>query len=231
MPLRPAFFVIPVGNLRLLHPRSRVQKATSFAALRDDRPFFAFPSPSSRPEPKAQRRDPCILPIVPTPPAQATKTRSAWLLATFFGAGSLRPGPGTYGSVAAAVLWLLAGFALHHDTRLLGFATLAATALITALGIPAATRVAREAGREDPGFVVVDEVAGQWVALLFVAPLWTHALVAVLFFRFFDILKPWPIRRFEALPEGTGIMADDLVAGVFALACTHLVLHFIPHLG
>ena len=158
------------------------------------------------------------------------RTRSAWLLATFFGAGYLKPGPGTYGSVAAAVLWFLTGSVLHHDTQRLAEGTALATILITALGIPAATRVAREAGREDPGFVVVDEVAGQWVALLFVPPLWTDALVAVLLFRFFDILKPWPIRRFEALPGGLGIMADDLVAGLFALAGTHLILRSLQQM-
>ncbi len=155
------------------------------------------------------------------------RTVSAWALATFFGAGYLKPGPGTYGSVAAAVLWLLGGWLLHHDGYRLTIATTVAIACVTFAGIPAATRVAREAGQKDPGFVVVDEVAGQWVALLFVPPLWTNALVAVLLFRFFDILKPPPIRRFEALPEGWGIMADDLVAGLFALAATQLVLHLV----
>lgn len=102
---------------------------------------------------------------------------------------------------------------------------------MTWAGTLASTRVAREAGREDPGFVVVDEVAGQWVALLFLPPLWTNTLVALILFRFFDILKPWPIRRFEALPEGTGIMADDLVAGVFALLASHLIVHGLARLG
>ncbi len=158
------------------------------------------------------------------------RTASAWIVATFFGAGYLKPGPGTYGSVAAAVLWLTAGWLLHHNTHQLTVVTALGVVLATAIGIPAATRVAREAGREDPGFVVIDEVAGQWVALLFVPPVWTNALVAVLLFRFFDILKPPPIRRFEALPEGTGIMVDDLVAGVFALAATQLILHFVQRL-
>ncbi len=158
------------------------------------------------------------------------KTGWAWALATFFGAGYLRPGPGTYGSAAAVVLWLVAGWLLHHQTRELGWLTLATVVLLTAAGIPAATRVAREAGREDPGFIVVDEVAGQWIALLFLPPLWTDALLAFLLFRFFDILKPWPIRRFEALPEGTGIMADDLVAGGFALLAAQVILHGFAHL-
>lgn len=159
------------------------------------------------------------------------KTAWAWLIGTFFGAGYLKPGPGTYGSVAAVVLWLITASLVHHRTDELTIVTGIAIAVVTALGIPAATRIAREAGREDPGFVVIDEVAGQWIALLFVPPLWPNALVALVLFRFFDILKPWPIRRFEALPEGTGIMADDLVAGGFALAATHLILHFMHSFG
>jgi phosphatidylglycerophosphatase A len=77
--------------------------------------------------------------------------------------------------------------------------------------------VAREAGREDPGFVVVDEVAGQWIALIALRPDWRHALLGLLLFRLFDIWKPWPVRRLEELPEGTGIMLDDVAAGVLAL--------------
>ena len=163
-------------------------------------------------------------------PSPAGKTRWAWWVATFFGAGYLGPGPGTYGSVAAVILWLLAGFFLNHNTVTLTLGTAVGLVAVAAIGIPAATRVARESGREDPGFVVVDEVAGQWVALLGVPPLWPNALLGLILFRFFDILKPWPIRRFEALPEGLGIVADDLVAGAFAWAATLLVLRLFAHL-
>ena len=155
------------------------------------------------------------------------KTRSAWLAATFFGAGYLKPGPGTYGSAAACVLWLIAAEVVHHQTITLSWVTGAAVVLVTAIGIPAATRVARESGRPDPGFVVIDEVAGQWVALLLMPPLWPNALLAFLLFRFFDILKPPPIRQLEALPEGTGIMVDDLGAGIFALGFGQLCLYLI----
>ncbi len=157
----------------------------------------------------------------------ARKTRWAWLVATWFGAGQLRPGPGTYGSASAAVLWLIAGQIVHHNTLVLTIVTACLVAIVTALGIPAATRVTIESGRKDPGFVVVDEVAGQWVALLFVPPLWPNALLMFILFRFFDILKPPPIRSLEALPAGTGIMADDLAAGVFALAAGQLILHYM----
>lgn len=159
--------------------------------------------------------------------ATRRKSRWAWWLATFFGAGYLRPGPGTYGSAAAAALWLLAGAMVYHNTQVLTVLTAVAVLLATVAGIPAATRTAREAGKSDPGFVVIDEVAGQWLALLWMPPVWPNALLALVLFRFFDILKPWPIRRFEALPEGTGIMADDLVAGLFSLLAGQLVLHLL----
>ena len=150
------------------------------------------------------------------------KTPWAWAIATFFGAGLLRPGPGTYGSIAAVLLWYAAAHALHpqHLTAW----TLAAALLATAIGIPAATLVARESLREDPGHVVIDEVAGQLIALIGIPADWPHALLALLFFRLFDITKPPPIRQLERLPAGTGIMLDDLAAGLFGLALGHLIL-------
>ncbi len=105
--------------------------------------------------------------------------------------------------------------------------TAIAAAIITLVGIPAATITARESGREDPGFVVIDEVAGQLIALIGTRPDWEHAVIALLLFRLFDILKPWPIRRLEALPEGTGIMLDDVAAGFLALMCGLIISHFI----
>jgi phosphatidylglycerophosphatase A len=163
-------------------------------------------------------------------PQTPRKTLWAWTVATFFGAGFLKPGPGTYGSVATVLLWLWAAFLLHHDTHHLLFATLLALAIVIVIGIPAATRVERESGREDPGFVVIDEVAGQLIALLFLPPDWPHAILALLLFRFFDILKPPPIRRLESLPAGTGIMVDDLAAGLYALLLTQLLSHLFQHL-
>jgi phosphatidylglycerophosphatase A len=147
------------------------------------------------------------------------KTAWAWLLGTWFGAGLLKPGPGTYGSVAAMLLWMAAAHGLHPGAVALAVGTALAAVAATGIGIPAATIVAREAGREDPGFVVIDEVAGQWIALIAIRPDWTHAVLGLVLFRLFDIWKPWPIRRLEQLPEGTGIMLDDVAAGVLALAC------------
>ena len=166
----------------------------------------------------------------PPLPPRSKRTLWAWLAGTFFGAGFLKPGPGTYGSAAACVLWLMAGWLVHHNTQTLAIVTTVGVVLATAIGIPSATRIARESGRADPGFVVIDEVAGQWLALILMPPEWPVALWAFLLFRFFDILKPWPIRKLEALPEGTGIMVDDLGAGVLALALGQLSVHLMSKL-
>jgi phosphatidylglycerophosphatase A len=151
------------------------------------------------------------------------KTRWAWLIATFFGIGHLQPGPGTYGSIAAVLLWYLAAHALHPSNLHLGLGTLIAALLATAAGIPAATIVARESNREDPGHVVIDEVAGQLIALIAIPPVWPHAILSLLLFRLFDILKPPPIRQLERLPAGTGILLDDVAAGLLALLLAQLI--------
>ena len=158
------------------------------------------------------------------------KTKWAWWLATFFGAGYLKPGPGTYGSIAGLLLWYAAAHAFAPALTLLSLATLLVALLVTVVGIRASTIVARESGRKDPGFVVVDEVAGQLIALVLMPADWKHAALALVLFRGFDIFKPWPIRKLEALPEGTGIMLDDVVAGVFALVVGLAVTHFVPQL-
>ena len=152
-----------------------------------------------------------------------SKTRWAWFLATFFGAGHLRPGPGTYGSVAAVLLWFVAAHTLHPTPGALALGTAAAALIAVAAGIPAATIVARESGREDPGHVVIDEVAGQLIALIAIPPDWRHAALSLLLFRLFDILKPPPIRQLERLPAGTGIMLDDVAAGLLALLVAQLI--------
>ncbi len=155
----------------------------------------------------------------------ATRTTWAWLIATFFGAGLLRPGPGTYGSAAATLLWLAAAHLFHPAPLALMLGTVLVAMVATLIGIPAATIVARESGREDPGHVVIDEVAGQLIALIALHPTWPQAALAFVFFRAFDISKPPPIRRLERLPGGVGIMLDDVAAGFFALAAGFLVLH------
>ncbi|MFZ1919904.1 MAG: phosphatidylglycerophosphatase A [Terriglobales bacterium] len=148
----------------------------------------------------------------------------ATLVATFFGIGRLKPGPGTWASVATVILWAAASSQMLPASR--ASATVLGASLVTLFGIPAATVVARATGVKDPQFVVIDEVAGQLVALIGVPLAWKTFLAGLILFRVFDILKPFPIRRLERLPEGTGIVVDDLGAGVYALAIMHLLLHF-----
>jgi len=162
--------------------------------------------------------------------AVQNKTKWAWTLATFFGAGYLRPGPGTYGSIAGLLLWYAGAHVFQPAPAVLALATLFAALLFTGLGIRASTIVAREAGREDPGFVVIDEVAGQLVALILMPPDWKYAALALVLFRLFDIFKPWPIRKLESLPEGTGIMLDDIAAGLLSLLTGLVLMHFMPRI-
>ena len=155
-----------------------------------------------------------------------SRTSWAWMVATFFGAGRLRPGPGTWGSAAAALIWYFAGRAAHLNGWTLAVVTVAAAVVVTLIGIPAASIVERESGRTDPGFVVIDEVAGQWLVLA-AAPLdWGHALVGFALFRIFDIVKPRPARQLERLHGGTGIMLDDLAAGIYGALVMLAVRHW-----
>ena len=156
-------------------------------------------------------------------PPSKTKTLWAWAVGTFCGAGLLQPGPGTYGSIAAVLLWYAAAHLLHPAPAALAIGTAVAATIATLVGIPAATIVARESGREDPGHVVIDEVAGQLIALIAVPADLRHAALSLLLFRLFDIFKPPPIRQLERLPSGTGIMLDDVAAGLFALAAGQLL--------
>lgn len=148
----------------------------------------------------------------------------ATLIATFFGIGRLRPGPGTWASAVTVVLWAALAHTLGPSLRTP--VAIALAVLVTLIGIPAATRVARGSHMKDPQFVVVDEVAGQLVALIAVPFAWKSFLAGFILFRAFDIVKPPPVRQFEAIPEGAGIMLDDIAAGLYALAIVHLLLHF-----
>jgi phosphatidylglycerophosphatase A len=159
-------------------------------------------------------------PKIPKTPLWAT------LIATFFGIGRLRPGPGTWGSAVTVLLWAALSHALAPSLRTP--IAIALAVLVTLIGIPAATQVARGSGKKDPQFVVIDEVAGQLVALIAVPLAWKPFLAAFILFRAFDIVKPPPVRQLEAIPEGAGIVLDDVAAGLYALAVMHLLLHFVP---
>jgi phosphatidylglycerophosphatase A len=134
-------------------------------------------------------------------------------IATWFGCGYFPAAPGTVGSLAAlviaAILISRAGWPPWYFTVL--------AVLILAPSIWAAGVTARLRGEKDPGVVVVDEVIGQWLTLSGMASVnWKAYLGAFVLFRIFDVWKPVPIRQLEALPGGVGIVADDVLAGVYA---------------
>jgi phosphatidylglycerophosphatase A len=169
--------------------------------------------------------------------AEGARTKWAWIVGTFLGAGNLKPGPGTWGSVAATLIWIaLFGqpwFALAvqgapgwHVTLSPVWPSLILALIATAIGIPAATIVARESGRKDPQNVIIDEVAGQWLTLAAAAPDWKHALAGLALFRLFDITKPWPARQLEHLPGGWGIVLDDLAAGMYGAIVLIVLRHW-----
>ena len=145
------------------------------------------------------------------------------LIATFFGIGRLHPGPGTWGSAATVLIW--AALAHAVPATALTATVIALAILVTLVGIPAATHVARASEKKDPQFVVIDEVAGQLIALVAAPLTWKSFLAGFILFRAFDIIKPPPVRQLERLPEGTGIVLDDVAAGLYALAVMQLLLH------
>lgn len=161
------------------------------------------------------------------PQHSGTKIAPLWarLVATFFGAGRLRPGPGSWGSLATVILWWLLTRVIAPDRQALAATGLAVLAIL--IGIPAATRVARASGLKDPQFVVIDEVAGQLITLIAVPVSWKSLLLGFILFRGFDIVKPPPVRQLERLPDGVGIVVDDVGAGLYALA----VMQILRHLG
>lgn len=137
--------------------------------------------------------------------------RLALLLSSFFGCGYAPKAPGTAGSLGGiAVAALLAYSGLGRGSLLILFLVLLLPSIWSA------TVTARVLNRKDPGQVVIDEVLGQWVTLLGAAAWnWKSFLAAFLLFRLFDIWKPQPVRAAESLPEGAGIVMDDLIAGVY----------------
>jgi phosphatidylglycerophosphatase A len=146
------------------------------------------------------------------------------LVATFFYTGRLKPAPGSWGSLSTVLLWWLLASHLPPSARLPVILVL--IVLVVAIGIPAATLEERGCGKHDPSHVVIDETAGQLVTLIACPIVWPALLAGFILFRGFDITKPPPIRSLEKLPGGTGIVVDDLGAGVYALIVLQLLVHF-----
>ncbi len=134
-----------------------------------------------------------------------------------FGSGAVPVAPGTFGTLAAAALYLLlpAMPVLVYCLFLL---------LTFALGVWLCERTARDIGVHDHGGIVWDEFVGYWLTMLLAPPGWLWMVLGFVLFRFFDIVKPWPIRWLDANVEGGfGIMIDDVLAAVMALICMQLL--------
>lgn len=145
-------------------------------------------------------------------------SRPAWwrwdvLLASGLGSGLVPKAPGTFGTLAALLPWWL-----MRD--LPASIYLGLTAAVFLLGWWISARLTREPGAEDPGWIVIDEWVGLWLALFLLPAGWGWILAGFLLFRVFDIAKPWPVGWADRrLGGGLGVMADDVLAGLMALAC------------
>ena len=149
--------------------------------------------------------------------------RLAVWIATSGPAGYAPVAPGTFGSVVGLVIYILiARWSLG--------AQLAVAAVITIIGVWAASAAARHFNRSDPSHVVIDEVAGQVVTLVGLGANWPVLLLGFLVFRALDIMKPWPANRLEAMHGGMGIMADDLMAALYGQAALRAAIFVLPGL-
>jgi phosphatidylglycerophosphatase A len=166
----------------------------------------------------------------PHRPASIKAPRLAWWVATGFGSGYLRPAPGTWGSLVGLAAWALLA-------RLCGpWPLVAAPAALTLIAVWASQRVVDETGEGDPSFIVIDEWAGIWFALLplalipptFHGGIWALRLAPpFLLFRLFDIWKPGPVDAAQRLPGGWGVVLDDVVAGLMAALLTWPLDHWL----
>ena len=149
-------------------------------------------------------------------------TRLAVFIATAGYCGYFPIAPGTAGSAAGLVVYLLIRWAGSP------IAEAAAIAVIFAAGTWAATRAERYFGGIDPGPVVIDEVLGMLITLAFIPAGWSAALAGFLLFRVFDVIKPFPANRLEKFHGGFGIMADDAMAGVYANLALRALMWLVP---
>lgn len=146
-------------------------------------------------------------------------------LTCWFGAGRLKGPKGTWGSLAAlpfawAIMYLFGNSGLFVASIICFF-----------VGIVAVDSYVKRTHTKDPSFAVIDEVAGQWLSLVVLNHLSIVGFVIGFFlFRFFDILKPPPCRKLEDLPDGLGVMADDMAAGVYTAMCLYFLQLYLPQI-
>lgn len=142
------------------------------------------------------------------------------LIATSLGIGYIGKGAGTVAAVACSVCWYLA-----YRNGYQPIPSLLITVAITMIGVWSSNVVVPIWGK-DPARVVIDEVAGMCISLLFIPVTIKYVIAALILFRFFDIAKPLFIRKLEKLPDGWGIMFDDVLAGIYANIVLQIILWF-----
>jgi phosphatidylglycerophosphatase A len=145
-----------------------------------------------------------------------------YTLGTGFGLGYSPIAPGTAGSILAT---LVAFFVIKGNAPYLIIATI----VVFTVGVIASSYIEKEQEIKDPSLVVIDEIVGMWISVLIIPHVWWSFLIAFALFRFFDVVKPFPANNLQKLRGGLGIMIDDVIAGVYALASTHLILLLINY--
>lgn len=145
---------------------------------------------------------------------------SEWI-ASCFKVGYLPLAPGTWGSIFAILLW----WVFLKDLSTFIFCIIIVFLFFT--GIVVSNTIINHNQDNDPSYVIIDELVGQWIALLIIPDGYYNILIIFVLFRFFDIIKPWPIRYFEQLPKGLGVMSDDVVAGLFTLILIQIINIYI----
>ena len=149
-------------------------------------------------------------------------TRLAVFVATVGYCGYFPIAPGTVGSAAGLVFYLLVWWTGSPVVEV------GLIAALFAAGVWAGTTAERYFGGVDPGPIVLDEVVGMLITLAFIPVGWSGALAGFVLFRVFDVIKPYPARRFEQLHGGLGVMADDAMAAVYANVALRLTIWLLP---
>jgi phosphatidylglycerophosphatase A len=141
---------------------------------------------------------------------------SEWI-ATCFKVGYLPFAPGTWGSAFAILLW----WVLLKDLNAYVFGVIIIIFLL--IGLVVSNIIIDQSGDHDPSHIIIDELVGQWLALFLIPDGFFNIAISFILFRFFDIIKPWPIRLIEKFPKGLGVMSDDLTAGLITLILIQII--------
>ena len=145
---------------------------------------------------------------------------SEWI-ATCFKVGYLPLAPGTWGSIFAILVWWV--FLKDLDPLIFGIIII----LFFFIGIIVSYVIIDQNDNNDPSYIIIDELVGQWLALWILPDGYFYIIVVFILFRFFDIIKPWPIRFMEQLPKGLGVMCDDLTAGLITLILIQIINFYL----